>query len=186
MPKLKQITQIINDRLMASPFKGRNFQRGQFYTLATTVVNSEGNSIPVLEGAGVEIDLTITDKYPFFLYHRNTTSAFSNSDFGNINTVYNMTAVIFYDNSVFQVIPQDMAYMFASIVTGAFTPSELGQAGLSSVVMQALNANTDTQRVFENEYPNYLYQFDQNKRMISINYSITVNAKLSCVSCENC
>lgn len=190
MPKIKEIVQVINDRLMTGPLKGRNFQRGQFYGLATSLVKDDGAVVPCMVDSFVPIDVTVNDQYPFQIYHKNATASYPQvpaSDFGRLNvSSYAMTAVVYFDAEVFGMTSQDMAYMIRSELSRAFTPAEIGSSGLNTVQLVANSANFNSQDVFKVEYPNYPYQLDGNERMFTVNYTVTVTAQMGCIACENC
>lgn len=190
MPKLNEITSLLNDKLKAGKLSGRVFQRGQFLGLVNTAIVDNEPFLFTIDGN--EKDASIDDSFPFQIYHRNLSATYVNSENEQRDLVnrYSMVAVVFAKRKDLRLNESDLAFMIRSTIEGAnygvLSSSDLGTSGLNRVKIQFNSANFDSANVFGTEYRGFQYNPNPENLYFSINYTIEVKASNNCIECSEC
>lgn len=190
MPKLEQITSLLNTSLQAGVLKGHLFQQGKFYGLVTTFLRGDNEqAAPVIVSLDGETeDACMDDTYPFQLYHRVTGVSYSDGVTGRNNKVakYSMTAVVYANRKRLRISESDLSYMIITDMEKGLTSTEIGSSGVSSVSASFNSANFDSEQVFNIEYKAKGYPQDPEKIYFAMNYTLSVEASATCVECNDC
>ncbi len=190
MPKLNEITSLINDKLKNDKLKGRVFQRGQFLGLVNTAVVDEAPFLFSIDGN--EQSASIDDSYPFQLYHRNLSATYpsSDNDGSELTARYAMVMVVYGKRKDIRLSESDLSFLIRAGIegkdNGVFSRTDLGTSGLGRVKVQFNSANYDSSAVFQNEYRGYDYKPNPENLYFSIGYTIEVKASKNCLECSEC
>lgn len=184
MPRLREITDIINLNLKASAFKSRRFQDGLWNTVADLVTivdgdNKETKRPGIVASSGEVTDVVYNDTFPIQFYHRILGIVYEDDqalNYGNpantIKEAADMIIICMGDRNRLGVVPEDVtAAIWGSIVR------EVPQASLTTLQLQNAyvvpgEINDDSKNIFEQEYVGVEFDLPPQMFMVAVKYKI--------------
>lgn len=184
MPKLEGIISSFDTLLKAKELKAEGFQRGKFYGIVTRLTNSEGNYIFSDDNGN---PVTIDDKFPFQLFYICTQSADNprNPDPVTSDTIYSMTAFVYYDKRKISVSKFDLNHMIRRMLQENLKPSNVTDSGVSSVRFNYLSSNYDSSQIAQQNFSKDK-KLDVNNILFTISFTVIVTAMKGCELCVTC
>lgn len=199
MPKLREITAIINASLKAGNFHGRKFQDGKWWEIAYTIGRVEGDKetrFPsVIDNAGEGTDVTVNDTYPIQFYHRivsplqypdlavNTDDSFGNGD--QNKEVAEMVLICVGDRSRVGAYTEEICAAICADFPKELTTAQLGVLNLQQCTIENVDTNTIPEEVFNQEYQNVDNPLPPEMFMLSVRYRVTTVYGKNCFSLCN-
>ena len=201
MPKIREITTILNQSLKDGNFHGRKFQDGVWYSLAYLVDRNEkrGDEIvtirrpSIIDNAGEGTSVDYNDTYPIQFYHRITAPLqyvdMNNEGFGNPNSsnkeIADMVLICIGDRARVGAYNEDICAAIVNDLTRELTPTQLTTLALQSATIEVIDTNLNPIEVFEQEYNGVDFALAPENFMISIRYRITTMYGKSCFTLCN-
>lgn len=189
MPKLREITTILNQSLKDGNFHTSKFQTGNWQGLAYLVDREEKNGDnfiqtrrpAIIDNGGEGVPVDYDDTYPIQFYHRITAPLqyvdMSNEGFGNPNSsnkeIAEMVLICMGDRSRIGVFNEDVCAAIVNDLTRELNPAQITTLGLQETIIEVIETNTNSVEVFAQEYQGVDYPLGTEKFMIAIKYKIT-------------
>ncbi len=197
MPKISEISTIINTSLKENVFNTSRFQSAVYYGIADLVKENINDTVTtkpcIIANDGECTSVIIDDTYPMQIYHRIMSLSFEQSTEDNygepvrmIKETATMSLVLIADRNRLQMDAENIVSAIAANLPPTLTAAELATLGLSSCQIYATGeAVIDSEVIFNREYRNIEYLFKPNAAMFSINYLIEMEFSKSCFDiCE--
>lgn len=187
MPKLREITTIINQSLQAGNFHGRKFQDGKWYEIAYTISRGEGEEetrFPaIIDNSGEGTDVSFDDTYPIQFYHRIAAplqypdqSVNNDDSFGDgkqNKEIAEMVLICMGDRSKVGAYNEEICAAICADFPKELTSTQLAALVLQSCTIENIDTNTNGEEVFSQEFQNVDYPFAPENFMLAIRYRIT-------------
>lgn len=201
MPKIREITTILNQSLKDGNFHGRKFQSGVWYGLAYLVdrddkvgdefIKVRRPSIIDNNGEGTSVDYD--DTYPIQFYHRIISPLqyvdMSGEGFGNPNSsnkeIADMVLICMGDRSKVGAYNEDICAAIVNDLTRELSPTQLSVLGLQSATIEVTDTNLNPIEVFEQEYNGVDFSLAPENFMIAIKYKLTTMYGKNCFTLCN-
>ena len=197
MPKLTNITTVINEALEANVFNTSRFAGGKYYTIAELVKEkSKDNDISrpcVLDNDGEGTPVSIDDTWPLQIYHRVINLDYEPQTIENygdptnyIKEIATMALVFMSDRFRTEMRGEELMALIAANIPATLTQTTLTSLGLNTVQIYANGqAIIDNETVYNREYNLPHYSLKLNSIMYSLNYTIeTVYSKKCFTACS--
>lgn len=199
MPYINEIVSIINDTLANGKLNNSKFNK-QLLGLAELLprnYNTEQDSIPALVSLNNSTQFSgFDDRYNILIYHRCLTTNIVETPFqfgDGINTAREeseMRMIVFADRIGIQLQPQQLSFLLTSAIQQQLKYSQISSyAGLYGTIIEANTTNYDGVSIYTDEYsrPALSYPVQPNQIYMAINYKITTDYDVSCISdCLTC
>lgn len=198
MPKLREITTILNQSLKDGNFHTSKFQTGNWQGLAYLVDREEkdGDNFiqtrrpAIIDNGGEGVPVDYDDTYPIQFYHRITAPLqyldMSAEGFGNPNSsnkeIAEMVLICMGDRSRIGVYNEDVCAAIVSDLTRELNPTKLTALGLQDATIDIIETNTNSVEVFGQEYQGVDYPLGTEKFMLAVKYKITTMYGKKCFS----
>jgi len=184
MPKLTEITTIINTALEANVFNTSRFQGAKYNAVAELVKEKQGDTIIsrpcTVDDDGECTGVSVDDTYPMQLYHRVIGLSYNETaidNFGEPVTVIKETAtmalVFISDRSRVEKRTDELMAAVAVNLPATLTNAELATLDLYDCQIRATGQCViDAEVVYNREYNLPEYYLKPNSVMCSLNYTI--------------
>jgi len=187
MPKIDQITQLINTSIQTNVLNTSRYQGGKYYNVVELIKTKDadkGTEIfypVVIDNEGEGTSVIVNDNYPIQIYHRILSLNYEQpaplDNFGDENQMIketaSMTMVIISDRHVIQVMGEDLLALIAVNLPGKIAQINLSTLGLYSVNIFAQGeAIIESEIVYNREYNIGEYLLKPNSIMYSLAYTI--------------
>lgn len=200
MPKIREITTIINNALKAGNFSSRPFQTGVWATLATITSRVEGvkdNEVIVkrpavfnLQGEGT--DVSPDDTAPIQFYHRLLSPlqypdlSKDNDSFGNPNhdnrEIAEMVLICIGDSGKLKVFAEDVCAAICADIPKELAQTDKTALNLETCAITINDTNTNTEQVFTGEFTGVDFILPESMFMIAVRYTITTMFSKTCLT----
>jgi hypothetical protein len=199
MPYISEIVDIINSGLKDSKLSDdKRFIKKLCGLSELLIENSQyGITIPSL----IDINGGITfsgfdDMYSIIIYHRCLSTQIVQAPiaFGDGWNVSReealMRMIVYADRNITRLNPTQLSFLINSGVTQQLTQSQIqNYDGLLGVNIESISTNYDGMSIYTNEYrmPSITYPISPNKIYLALDYKITTDYDLTCISdCPSC
>jgi hypothetical protein len=197
LPKLREITTIINQSLQAGNFHGRKFQSGNWLNIAyilSRVENEIETKFPaIVDNNGEGTSVAYDDTYPIQFYHRIIAPLqypdMKNDGFGNPSAFHReiaeMQLICIGDRSKFDAYTEEVCAAITADLTRELKPTQLATLHLQDCTIEIIDTNTDTEAVFNQEFQNVDKNLAPENFMIAVKYRITTEYGKNCFTLCN-
>lgn len=192
MPKLREITTILNQSLKDGNFHGSKFQDGNWLNIAYILSREEDNKLTkfpaIVDNQGEGTDVSYDDIYPIQFYHRIAAPLqypdMKNEGYGNPNAFHKeiaeMVLICMGDRARFDVYTEEICAAICADLTRELTPTQLATLVLQDCTIEVVDTNTDTEAVFNQEFQNVDFALAPENFMIAVKYKITTEYGKGC------
>lgn len=191
MPKIREITSIINTALQDGNFSSRKFQSGKWFDIAyilSRVEDDKETKFPAIVGNdGEAVSVSFDDTYPIQFYHRILEQLYEDDqieDFGDegntIKEVNEMVLICMGNKSKLGVFQEEISAAIWADMPRKIKHSVLNTLTLQNVIIEPVAVNNNPNEVFNNEYSNVDYNLAPENFMLAIRYKITVLYSKNC------
>jgi hypothetical protein len=197
MPYINEIVSIINDTLANGTLSDDKRFRKKLYGLSELVprnYNNAQDNIPTLVDINGGTTFSgMSDIYSIQIYHRCITTNIIDppvtfGDGGNVSREEaNMRMIAFADRNIIKMLPNQLSFILSAGIQQQLQYTQISSyQGLLGVIIEADTTNFDSVAIFTNEYklPVSSYPLHPNHILISMDYTITTDYDITCIS--NC
>lgn len=195
MPKLREITILVNNSLKSGNFASRKFQQGRWSDIAYQVSRDENSKRTIrpaifdLNGEGLDVEPN--DTYPIEFYWRITSpleypdlSTNNGEGFGNPahdnKEIVEIALICIGNTSKLKVFREDVCAAICVDIPREFTSTILQGLGLEDCNIEIIETNMDTEDVFNQEFSNVEFNLPPETFMISVKCKITTLFSKNC------
>lgn len=197
MPFTDTIVKFINDSLRNGSLKDGKLQAGIFFGLSSIVARkNESGSLglwpAIANNNGEYKPVQPDDKFPFMIYHKPVSTAYSYAKNDSYGDKYNIKAateniiVAWIDSKKTNISAQFFETMIIAGLPLQVTSELKSEMGIISSLITPLSSNMDVLNVFRSEYQNVDFFLKPYHGFFSIRYRIETTFNQACLSACKC
>jgi len=197
MAKLIEIVDIINDKLKATVFNDKRFQKAAMFGIAKPMPYKKGDVFELIptevNHLGEGKKLVPDDKNPVQCYHkvnaiRNT---LSKSQYGNGNDfiirIAEMSMIVFALRNVIKMSEHDLDFNILASFPAKPTKEQISEMKLNDCTITYNSADFNSMAVYAREYNTKSYYLNTNHLFFEVKYTIECRLNKACINtCTTC
>lgn len=200
MPYLKQIATAINSELKLTAFNESRFANADFNSLAYPILvdNREDKNITIPCVAltnGEYKPMMFDDSLPMAVYHKvlskvyqvsTSTESFGRKSSKNIKAIAQMQMICLANRQLIKILPDDLEAMFVMNFPSGKETSFSTIDAVDLLNVKPVSSDTDFIRIWANEFRGLEFQVNQDRAILSLNYTIESTFKTNCFTTCDC
>lgn len=200
MPYLTEQIRIINEGLKSNALSDVRFANGYFGGLAEEVTERDAERgdrrypVVITEPSNDPVKVSIDDKYPFFMYHKQGVSTLgvpAGNDYGDVSKAVletqDMHLIVYAKRKRIKLLKDQLASLITlAMPTNVPKDTLRGTTKLDRMTVEVVSKDMDASAVFGSEYINVKQFIGADDILFRINYTIITQYRKGCFDLCDC